>query len=62
MIILEEIWGMNLHDWFPSVVAFWVPFPFDEVLESSRPPVASVADDALYFKLFFAINQIRRQA
>jgi hypothetical protein len=62
VIGLEEIWGMNLRDWLPSVVAFWVPFPLDKVLESSGPSVASVADDALNFKLFFAINQIRRWA
>jgi hypothetical protein len=62
MIGLEEIRGMNLCDWFPGVVAFWVPFPLDEVLQSSRPSVASVADDALNFKLFFTINQIQRWA
>jgi hypothetical protein len=62
VIGLEEIWGMNLCDWFPGVVAFWVSFPLDEVLQGSRSSVASVADDALDFKLFFAINQIRRWA
>jgi hypothetical protein len=62
VIGLEEIQGMNLRDWFPSVVTFWVPFPFDEVLQGFRSSVASVANDALNFKFFFAINQIRRWA
>jgi hypothetical protein len=58
----EKIWGVNLRDWFPGVVTFWVSLPFDEILQSSRPPMASVADDALNFKLLFTINQIRRWA
>jgi hypothetical protein len=60
MIGFEEVWSMNLCDWFPSVVAFRIPFPFDEVLQGSGSSVASVADDALNFELFFAINQVRR--
>jgi hypothetical protein len=32
MIGLEEIWGMDLRNRFPSVVAFGVSFPFDKVL------------------------------
>jgi hypothetical protein len=60
MIELEEIWGVNLCGWFPSVVAFRVSFPFDQVLQHSRPSLTSVADDALDFKLIFTINQIRR--
>jgi hypothetical protein len=59
MIGFKEIWGMNLCDRFPSVVAFGVPLPFDKILQGSAPSVVSVADDALNFKLLFAINQIR---
>jgi hypothetical protein len=58
----EQIWGVDLRDWFPSIVALWVPFPFDEVLKGSGPSMTSVADDALDFIFFFAINQIRRWA
>jgi hypothetical protein len=62
MIGFEDVWGVNLRGWFPSVIAFQVSFPFDKVLESSRLPMTSVADDALDFVLLFAINQIWRQA
>jgi hypothetical protein len=62
VIGLEEVRGMNLRDWFPSVVAFWVSLPFDEVLQRFRSSVMSMTDDALDFKLLFAINQIRRWA
>jgi hypothetical protein len=60
MVGFENIRGVNLRRRFPSVVAFWVSLPFDEVLESSGSSVASVANDALNFKLLFSINQIGR--
>jgi hypothetical protein len=62
MIDLEEIWGVNLCGRFPSIVAFRVSFPFDQVLQRSGPSLTLVADNALDFKLFFTINQIRRWA
>jgi hypothetical protein len=62
MIGLENIRGMDLRDWFPSVITFGVSLPFDEVLKGSRPPMTSVADDALNLIFFFAINQIWRWA
>jgi hypothetical protein len=60
MISFEDIRGMDLQRRFPGVVAFWVPFPLDEILESSGSSMTSVANDALNFKLLFSINQIRR--
>jgi hypothetical protein len=62
MVGFDEIWGVDLRGWFPSVIALWVSFPLDEVLQSSGPPMTLVADDALNFKLLFAINQIWRWA
>jgi hypothetical protein len=62
MVGLKEVWGVNLCGWFPGVVALRVSFPFDQVLQHSGPTLTSVANDALDFKLFFAINQIRRWA
>jgi hypothetical protein len=62
VIGFEEIWGMNLRCWFPSVVALRVSFPLDKVLQGSRSPMTSVADDALDFVLLFSINQIWRWA
>jgi hypothetical protein len=60
VIGLDDVWGVNLRRWFPSVVALWVSLPFDEVLKGSRSSMTSVASDALDFKLLFSINQIRR--
>ena len=34
LIMLDKFRGVNLVSWFPGVVAFGVPFPFDEILES----------------------------
>jgi hypothetical protein len=58
VIGLEDIWGVNLRRWFPSVIALRVPLPFDEVLKGSGSSMTSVANDALDFKLLFSINQI----
>ena len=33
MIEFDQIWGMCLIGVFPSIVAFGVPFPFDQILE-----------------------------
>jgi hypothetical protein len=62
MVGFEDVWGVNLRRWFPSVVTLWISLPFDEILEGSGSSMTSVADDALDFKLFFSINQIRRWA
>jgi hypothetical protein len=60
MIGLEEIWGVNLCSRFPGIVTFRVSFPFDQILQRFGSSLTSVAGDALDFKLFFAINQVRR--
>ena len=59
MIKFDEFWGMHLISWFPCVVTFGVPFPFDEILELSSPTMTSVVDNALYFILLFTIDQVR---
>ena len=56
MIEFDEVRSVHLVSWFPCVVTFRVPFPFDEILESSGPSVTSVVNDALHFIFFFAVN------
>ena len=56
MIEFDEFRGMHLVSWFPCVVAFGVPFPFDEILESSGPTMTSVVDNALHFILLFTVD------
>ena len=59
MIKFDELRGMHLVSWLPCVVTFRVPFPFDEVLESSSPSMTSVVDNALHFIFLFSVNQVR---
>jgi hypothetical protein len=50
---------MYLVSWFPGVVAFGVPFPFDEVLECSGSSMTSVVNDTFHFVFFFSVDKIR---
>jgi len=59
VIEFDEVRHMNLIGVFPSIVAFGISFPFDEILECSGPPMTSVAFDQLHFIFRFSINQIR---
>jgi len=45
VIEFDEVRRMDLISVFPSVVAFGVSFPFDEVLECSGSSMTSVAFD-----------------
>jgi len=45
MIEFDEVGGMDLIGVFPSIVAFGVSFPFDEVLEHPRLSMTLVALD-----------------
>jgi len=45
VIEFDEVRCMDLNSVFPSIVAFRIPLPFDEVLEGSRPSMMSVAFD-----------------
>ena len=56
VVLLEEIRGMNILDWFPGVVAFRIPFPLHEVLERSSPPVTSVVDQVFHLVFFCALD------
>ena len=56
MIKFDEFGSMYLISWFPCVVTFRVPFPFDEILELSSPAMTSVVDNTLHFVLLFAID------
>ena len=59
MIEFDEFWGVHLVSWLPCVVTFGVPFPFDEILESSSSSMTSVVNDSLHFVFFFTIDQVR---
>ena len=56
MIKFDELRGMHLVSWFPCIVTFGVPFPFDEILEPSSSSMTSVVDNAFHFILLFTID------
>jgi len=60
VIGFSELWSVNLVSWLPGVVRFWIPFPFDEVLEGSSPASISVIDDFLHLVFFFPFDKVRR--
>ena len=59
MIKFDELWGMHLVSWFPCIVTFRVPFPFDEIFKLSSSSMMSVVDDMLHFVFLFTVNQVR---
>ena len=54
----NELWGVDLISWFPSVISFWIPLPFDQVLEGSRLPRMSVINDLLDLVFFFSFDKV----
>jgi len=56
--MLDKIRGMHLVSWFPCVVTFGVPFPFDEVLKSFRSSELSVCDYSFDFVFLFSVDEI----
>ena len=59
MIGFNKLRSMDLVSWFPGVVCFWIPFPFDKILKGSSPPGVSVIDDFLHFVFFFTFDKVR---
>jgi hypothetical protein len=59
MIKFDEFRRVDLIGIFPSVVAFGVSYPFDQILQGFGPPPGSVGADLFHFILLFSIYQIR---
>jgi hypothetical protein len=59
MIEFDECGGMDLIDVLPSVVAFGVTFPLDQILQAFAAPPSPVCVDLFHFVFFFSTNQIR---
>jgi hypothetical protein len=60
MIEFDELRRTDLIGVFPSVVAFGVARPFDQILQGLGPPPGPMGSDLFHFILFFSIDQIRR--
>jgi len=50
---------MQLFFGFPSVIAFWVTFPFEEILQSFVSPDTSMGVDVFHFVFCLALDEIR---
>jgi hypothetical protein len=59
VIEFDELECMDLIGVFPSVVAFGVALPFDQILQGLGPPPGPMGAYLLHFVFFFSINQIR---
>src|SRR5260370_30915815 len=58
VIGLNEFWGVNLISWFPGVIGFWIPLPFDQGLEGLRMSRESVIYDLLNLIFFFFLDEV----
>ena len=58
MIKFDEGWHVDLIGVFPSVVAFRITFPFDQILQGLMLPPGPVGMYLLHFVFLFSINQI----
>jgi hypothetical protein len=58
MVKFDELRCMDLIGVFPSVVAFGVALPFDQILQGFEPPPGPMRTYLLHFILLFSINQI----
>jgi hypothetical protein len=59
MIQFDEYGHMDLISIFPSIVAFRVALPFDQILQGLAPPPGLMGMNLFYFVLLFAINQVQ---
>ena len=59
MILLDDFWGVHIVDQFPSVIARWVTFLLDEVLQGFAPSEEPVIDNCLYFELLVSLHKVR---
>jgi hypothetical protein len=62
VIEFDESWCMDLIGIFPSVVAFGIPFPFDQILQGLVASPFLMGTDLFHLVFFFSINQIRRRS
>ena len=57
-MLLNQFWGEHLVGEFPGVVRFWVPLPFDQVLEFAPSAMEAMVSNGLDFVLLFSIHYL----
>ena len=59
VMLLNQLWGEHLIGGFPGVVRFWVPLPFDQILEFAPSAMEAMVSNGLDFILLFPIHYLR---
>jgi len=59
MVFSEQLWGLDMFNGLPGVIAFGVPFPLDQILEFSPPAVTAMVSNRLDFVLLSIIDKVR---
>ena len=59
VIGFKDIRGMDVPGRFPGIVAFWVAFPFYEILQGLVTPKIPVITDLLHLVFRFAVDKVR---
>ena len=59
VIGFKDVQGMDIPGRFPCVIAFWVAFPFYEILQGLVTPKMPMITDLLHFVLCFSVDKVR---
>jgi hypothetical protein len=59
VIGFKDIRGMDVPGRFPCVVAFWVAFPFYEILQGLVTSEVSVITNLFHFIFRFSVDKVR---
>jgi hypothetical protein len=58
MVISDQLAHVNVLFRLPSVIAVWVPLPFDEILQVVFSALETVIDDCFHFVFVLASDQV----
>ena len=60
MMLPDQFRSEHLVEGFPGVVRFWIPLPFDQILEFAPSTMEAMVSNGLDFVLLFSIHYFRR--
>ena len=59
VMLPDQFRSKHLVGEFPGVVRFWIPFPFDQILEFAPSTMEAMVSNGLDFILLFSIHYLR---
>ena len=59
VMLSDQFRGEHLVGEFPGVVRFWIPLPFDQILEFAPSTMEAMVSNGLDFILLFSIHYLR---